>query len=85
LTREWAEGHSLTGRAHRKDERFVGVELFQLESYDPSRCRSHPADPIQLALGILSGQVAPAAAAPGSSPDPIAPASSAKATAVAAI
>ena len=35
LTREWAEGHSLTGRAHRTDERFVGVELFQIESYDP--------------------------------------------------
>ncbi|MCA1685399.1 MAG: PIG-L family deacetylase, partial [Planctomycetia bacterium] len=32
LTREWAEGHSLTGRAHRTDERFVGVELFQIES-----------------------------------------------------
>jgi hypothetical protein len=84
LTREWAEGHSLAGRAHRKDERFVGVELFQLESYDPSRCQSHPPDPIQLALGILSGQIAPGTTA-ASSPDPLVPAAADKATAVAAV
>lgn len=57
LTREWAEGHSLAGRAHRKDDRFVGVELFQVETFDATRCRSFPPDPIQLALGILSGQI----------------------------
>jgi LmbE family N-acetylglucosaminyl deacetylase len=58
LTREWAEGHSLAGRAHRTDDRFVGVELFQVESYDPSRSRTCPPDPIQIALGLLSGQSA---------------------------
>ena len=58
LAREWAEGHSLSGRAHRTDERFVGVELFQIESYDPRRAKAYPADPIQIALGILSGQLA---------------------------
>ncbi len=58
LTREWAEGHSLAGRAHRKDDRFVGVELFQAETYDRTRCRSFPPDPIQLALGMLTGQIA---------------------------
>ena len=58
LTREWAEGHSLAGRAHRTDDRFVGVELFQIESYDSSRCNAYPPDPIQLALGLLSGKIA---------------------------
>ncbi len=58
LTREWAEGHSLSGRAHRTDDRFVGVELFQIESYDPVRAKTcYPPDPIQIALGILSGQL----------------------------
>lgn len=57
LTREWAEGHSLGGRAHRTDDRFVGVELFQIESYDPERASSYPRDPIQIALGILSGRI----------------------------
>src|SRR5262249_25119462 len=57
LTRGWAEGHSLRGRAHRTDARFVGVELFQIESFDPPRGRPFPPDPIQLALGILGGQV----------------------------
>ena len=41
LTREWSEGHSLSGRDHRADERFVGVELFQIESYDPARTESN--------------------------------------------
>ncbi len=59
LTREWAEGHSLAGRAHRTDDRFVGVELFQLESFDPLRSGNHPADPIQMALGLLGGQIPP--------------------------
>jgi LmbE family N-acetylglucosaminyl deacetylase len=57
LTREWAEGHSLSGRAHRTDERFVGVELFEIESYDSRSANAAPTDPIQIALGILSGQL----------------------------
>jgi LmbE family N-acetylglucosaminyl deacetylase len=57
LAREWAEGHSLAGRAHRTDERFVGVELFQVESYHPRRADSYPPDPIQIALGFLSGKL----------------------------
>jgi LmbE family N-acetylglucosaminyl deacetylase len=61
LVREWAEGHSLAGRAHRTEERFVGVELFQIEVYDARRANGYPPDPIQIALGILSGQVASAA------------------------
>jgi hypothetical protein len=52
LTREWAEGHSLSGRAHRTDERFVGVELFQIETHDPNRPLDQT-DPIQLALAQL--------------------------------
>jgi GlcNAc-PI de-N-acetylase len=85
LTREWAEGHSLTGRAHRTDERFVGVELFQIESFDSQRVRSYPPDPIQLALGILNGQLAPET--PGSLEPSAgqAPAESMKARAVAPI
>ena len=56
LTREWAEGHTLpgAGRAHRTEDRFVGVELFQIESYDPARIEANPHDPIQIALGLLS-------------------------------
>jgi hypothetical protein len=57
LAREWAEGHSLSGRAHRTDDRFVGVELFQIESYDPLRAKAYPPDSIQIALGILNGQL----------------------------
>ena len=59
LVREWAEGHSLAGRAHRTDERFVGVELFQIDSYDPQAAAACPADPIQIALGILQGELDP--------------------------
>jgi LmbE family N-acetylglucosaminyl deacetylase len=62
LVREWTEGHSLAGRPHhRGGEPFVGVELFQIETYDPTRAETHPADPIQVALGLLSGQLDPAA------------------------
>jgi hypothetical protein len=57
LAREWAEGHSLAGRAHRTDERFVGVELFQIEAFDPTLCHNQPPDPIQLALGLLNGHL----------------------------
>jgi LmbE family N-acetylglucosaminyl deacetylase len=60
LAREWAEGHSITGRAHRTDDRFVGVELFQLETFDPERRDLISADPIQIALGMLQGQIIPA-------------------------
>jgi len=60
LTREWAEGHSLAGRAHRTDERFVGVELFQVETYEPSRVNNYPPDPIQRVLGLLGGHQPPA-------------------------
>lgn len=62
LTREWAEGHSLAGRAQRSDDRFIGVELFQIESYDPARASLDLADPIQTALGILGGHIDPAGA-----------------------
>jgi GlcNAc-PI de-N-acetylase len=55
LAREWAEGHSITGRAHRTDERFVGVELYQIESYDPAPDETET-DPIQIALTLLHGQ-----------------------------
>jgi hypothetical protein len=55
LAREWAEGHSITGRAHRTDERFVGVELYQLESYNPTLTES-VTDPIQIALTLLHDQ-----------------------------
>jgi hypothetical protein len=59
LTREWAEGHSLAGRAHRTDDRFVGVELFQIETFDAERCMNRPTDPIQMALGIMNGHLPP--------------------------
>jgi hypothetical protein len=62
LVREWAEGHSLAGRAHRTDDRFVGVELFQIDSYDSGSAIACPTDPIQIALGILAGKLDPAAA-----------------------
>jgi LmbE family N-acetylglucosaminyl deacetylase len=61
LTREWSEGHNLTARPHqRPDDHCVGVELFQIEAYDPARADHRPADPIQIALGILAGQLDPA-------------------------
>jgi hypothetical protein len=64
LTREWAEGHSLSGRAARSDDRFIGVELFQIETFDPMQCDPSlsPSDPIQIALGLLNGHLAPASA-----------------------
>jgi hypothetical protein len=71
LAREWAEGHSIAGRAHRTDERFVGVELFQIETFDPARCDAHATDPIQIALGLLHGHITPAPA-PAASVSPAA-------------
>jgi hypothetical protein len=53
LTREWAEGHSIAGRAHRTDDRFVGVELFQIETFDPDRSDPRATDPVQIALALL--------------------------------
>jgi LmbE family N-acetylglucosaminyl deacetylase len=58
LTREWSEGHSLSGSsrsAFRGEDSFVGVELYQVESYDPAREYLAMMDPIQVALGMLSG------------------------------
>jgi LmbE family N-acetylglucosaminyl deacetylase len=56
LTREWAEGHTLAGpgRSPRSESPFVGVELFQIESFDPARSEANPNDPIQIALGLLA-------------------------------
>jgi len=56
LAREWAEGHTLHGanRAFRSENRFVGVELFQIETYDPARIAANPHDSIQIALSLLS-------------------------------
>jgi hypothetical protein len=45
------------GRTHRDDDHAVGVELFQIESYDPARCDPRESDPIQIALGVLKGQL----------------------------
>lgn len=59
LTREWSEGHTLSGRSSRFEDNFVGVELFQIESYDPGRAYLTMMDPIQIALGIFQGQLDP--------------------------
>ncbi len=58
LTREWSEGHRLGGRSAQRDDRRVGVELFQIESYDPKHPEKGLSDPIQLALGMLGGHIA---------------------------
>jgi LmbE family N-acetylglucosaminyl deacetylase len=60
LTREWSEGHVLSSRSSRAEDPFVGVELFQIERYEPSRTDLHLTDPIQIALGILQGRLDPA-------------------------
>jgi LmbE family N-acetylglucosaminyl deacetylase len=85
LTREWAEGHSLAGRAHRTDERFVGVELFQIETYDHLRAKAYPPDPIQIALGILQGSLTPEKARPPEPVSTIAPGAPTKTPAVAPV
>lgn len=64
LTREWSEGHTLGGRPSRGDDSLVGVELFQIETYEPLRPYLKLMDPIQLALGILNGEVSPGAEGP---------------------
>ena len=66
LAREWAEGHRLGGgRAHRDDDHIAGVELFQIESYDPTRSDPRESDPIQIALGVLKGQLGGSGQWPG--------------------
>lgn len=65
LTREWSEGHRLGTRVSHRDDRNVGVELFQIEAYDATHPERGLTDPVQLALGILGGHtkaVAPAIA-----------------------
>jgi LmbE family N-acetylglucosaminyl deacetylase len=62
LTREWAEGHKPRGRSPRDEDSFVGVELFQIETYDPNRAYLNLIDPIQIALGILAGRLDPVTA-----------------------
>jgi LmbE family N-acetylglucosaminyl deacetylase len=59
LAREWTEGHNL-GRAHKDNETFVGLELFQVERFDPDRTYLNLLDPIQVALGVLAGALDPA-------------------------
>jgi LmbE family N-acetylglucosaminyl deacetylase len=85
LTREWAEGHSLAGRAHRTDDRFVGVELFQIESFDPSRLKTYPPDPIQIALGLLSGHLSADPSPPAETDSSRVPVGAAKTPAVASL
>jgi len=62
LTREWAGGHSLAaGRSKGGEDRFVGVELFQIETPEPTADGRPHADPIQVALNLLrEGQKTPA-------------------------
>jgi hypothetical protein len=60
LAREWAEGHNLApGRSSRADERVVGVELFQIEAFDPADHTNNTADPIRIALSLLNARPAP--------------------------
>lgn len=59
LTREWSKGHTLQSARAPVGESFVGVELFQIEKFDPELIDLGPIDPIQVALGILSGQLEP--------------------------
>lgn len=63
LTGEWSEGH-YASRDRRAEDRYVGVELFQIESYDPTKAYLNLMDPIQIALGILSGRLDPAKCRP---------------------
>ena len=65
LAKEWAAGQAPYARgpaALRGEDPFVGVELFQVESYDPAKVYLNLMDPIQLALGILHGHLHPTTA-----------------------
>ncbi|CAN5838367.1 hypothetical protein BH23PLA1_BH23PLA1_07110 [soil metagenome] len=62
LTREWSEGHRLAGgRSHRAEDHPFGVELYQIETFDPNRADLLASDPIQIALGLLQGRLDPTA------------------------
>jgi hypothetical protein len=64
LTREWSAGQAPTGRSSmRGEEAYVGVELFQIETYEAGKAYLSMMDPIQIALGVLQGRLAPSAAA----------------------
>ncbi len=63
LTREWAEGHTLGDRPARQvEDRFIGVELFQIENPEPAGQASP--DPIRSALALLASSAAATATAP---------------------
>lgn len=69
LAREWTEGHNLANgprSSSQKDNRLVGVELFQVETFDPTAISAVGAtsDPIQFALGVLAGKLTCPAPAP---------------------
>jgi hypothetical protein len=57
LAREWSEGHNPAALRAKADDNFVGVELFEIERFDPARAYLHLMDPMQIALGILAGQL----------------------------
>ncbi len=61
LAQEWATGQAPSARssAMQGDVPFVGVELFQVESYDPAKAYLNLMDPVQIALGILDGHLHP--------------------------
>jgi LmbE family N-acetylglucosaminyl deacetylase len=59
LTREWSEGHALSSRSLRVDMPYVGVELYQIETYEPAQRYLSLVDPVQVALGILAGDMDP--------------------------
>jgi hypothetical protein len=62
----------------------VGVELFQVDSFDAQRCKNYPSDPIQITLGLLSGQLAAEPSKPADAGrGPVDPGESLKAAAVA--
>ena len=50
-------GRAHLGRGARDVESFVGVELFQIERYEPGRDMPMCPDPIQVALGVLAGKL----------------------------
>lgn len=64
LVREWAHGHSITGRGHERveEQTLIGAELFQVERLEPGANPIHPSnhcDPLHWAMAILQGQIDP--------------------------
>jgi LmbE family N-acetylglucosaminyl deacetylase len=59
LVREWAEGHRITSSRAPKELPFDGVELFQIENFEPALAEGSAADPMQIAMGVLGGQLSP--------------------------